>query len=208
MPACESVHQTHERTFVIGYANVFSLWKFTTRRFRFRELTVFVVVVQSVSHVWLFATPWTAHARHSYPSPSPWSLLKLMSIELVMPSNYVIICHLLLLLLLIFPSIRFFSNESTLRIRWASIGDSASASVLPVNIQDWFSLGLTGWSPCSPRGAQESSPTSQFKSINSSVLSFLYSPTLTSIHDCWKNYSFDCVDLYWQNDVSAFEYAV
>ena len=64
-----------------------------------------------------------------------------------------------------------------------SIGVSASTSVLPVNTQDW--------SPCSPRDSQESSPTPQFKSINSSVLSFLYSPTLISIHDDWKNHSLD-----------------
>ena len=72
-----------------------------------------------------------------------------------------------------------------------SIGVSASASVLPVNIQDWFPLGWTGGSPCSPRDSQESSPTQQFKSINSSALSFLHSPTLTSIRDHWKNHSLD-----------------
>ena len=65
-------------------------------------------------------------------------------------------------------------------------------------------LGWTGGSPCSPRDSQESSPTSQFKSINSSVLSFLYSPTLTSIHDHWKNHSLDYTDLCWQTDISAF----
>ena len=65
------------------------------------------------------------------------------------------------------------------------IGASASASVLPMNIQDWFPLGLTG-SPCSPRDSQESSPTPQFKSISSSVLSLLYGPALTPIHDHWK----------------------
>ena len=68
-----------------------------------------------------------------------------------------------------------------------SIGVSASPSVLPMNIQDWSPLGWT----CCPRNTQESSPTPQFKSINSLVLSFLYSPTLTSIHDYWKNHSFD-----------------
>ena len=67
-----------------------------------------------------------------------------------------------------------------------SIGVSASASDLPMNIQDQFPSGLTGLIPCKPRGSQESSPTPQFKSINFSVLSFLYSPTLTSIHDYWK----------------------
>ena len=70
------------------------------------------------------------------------------------------------------------------------IGVSASTSVLPMNIQDWFPLGWTAV-PCSPRDSQESSSTPQFKSIHSLVLSFLYSPTLTSIHDCWKNHSFD-----------------
>ena len=69
-----------------------------------------------------------------------------------------------------------------------SIGVSVSASVLPMNIQDQFPLGLTGWIS---RDSQESSPTPQFKSINSSVFSFLYGPTLTSIHDYWKNHSFD-----------------
>ena len=66
-----------------------------------------------------------------------------------------------------------------------SIGASTSASVLPMNIQDWFPSGLTAWS-CCPKDSQESSPTPQFKSVNSSVLSFLYSPTLTSIHYHWK----------------------
>ena len=68
-----------------------------------------------------------------------------------------------------------------------SIGVSASASVLPMSTQDWFSLGWTGWIPLHPRDSQESSPTPQFKNINSSALSFLHSPTLTSIHDYWKN---------------------
>ena len=72
-----------------------------------------------------------------------------------------------------------------------STGVSASTSVFPMNIQDWFLYdGLVG-SPWSPRDSQEFSPTPQFKSINSSALSFLYSPTLTSIHDHWKNYSLD-----------------
>ena len=69
----------------------------------------------------------------------------------------------------------------------ANVLVSASASVLPMNIQDWFPLG----NPCSPRDSQESSPAPQFKSINSLALSFLYSPTLTFIHDYWKNHSFD-----------------
>ena len=72
-----------------------------------------------------------------------------------------------------------------------STGVSASQSVLSMNIQDWSPLGWTGWIYCSPRDSQESSPTPQFKSINSSALSFLHNPTLTSIHDHWKNHSLD-----------------
>ena len=85
-----------------------------------------------------------------------------------------------------------------------SIGASASASVLPVNIQSWFPWRLTGWSSCSPRDSQESSPKPWFENINCLALSLLYAPTLTSIHDNWKNHSFDYRDLCWQSDVSAF----
>ena len=80
-----------------------------------------------------------------------------------------------------------------------SIGASSSASVLPMNIQDWLI-----WSCYSPRDSQESSPMPKFKSISSSVLSLLYGPTLTSIHDYWKNHTFDYTDLCWQSDISAF----
>ena len=81
------------------------------------------------------------------------------------------------------------SNESTLHMTWPSTGVSALASVLPMNTQDW-SLEWTSWISLQSKGlSQESSPTPQFKSINSSVLSFLHSPTLTSIHDHWKNHS-------------------
>ena len=80
----------------------------------------------------------------------------------------------------------------------------APASALPMNIQDSFSLGCTRWSPCCPRDSQEFSPTPQFKSINSSALSFLHSPTLIFIHDYWKNHNFDYTDLWWQSKVSAF----
>ena len=78
-----------------------------------------------------------------------------------------------------------------------SIGVSASTSVLPMNTQDWFPLGWTGWISLHPRDSQESSPTPQFRNINSSALSFLYIPTLTSINDYWKNHSLDYMDLCW-----------
>ena len=142
--------------------------------------------VQSLRRVWLFVTPWTAACQASLSITNSQNLLKLMSIESVMPSNYLILCRPLLLPPSIFPSIRFFSNESVLRSDGQSIGVSGSISVLPMNIQDWFPLGWTGWI-----SLQESSPTPQFKSINPSALSFIYGPTLTSIHDYWKNHSFD-----------------
>ena len=81
---------------------------------------------------------------------------------------------------------------------------SASASVLSMNIQDWFPLGGLFGFPCCPKDSQESSPTPQFKSIHSLVLSILYGPTLTCIRDYWKNYSFDYPHICWQSNVSAF----
>ena len=81
-------------------------------------------------------------------------------------------------------SIRVFSSEA-ISMEWPKYGASASASVLPMNTQDWFPLGLTGWISLQSKDSQESSPAPQFKSISSSVLSFLYGPTLTSIHDIW-----------------------
>ena len=91
------------------------------------------------------ATPWITACQASLSITNSSSLLKLISIELVMPSNHLILCHPLLLLPTIFPTIRVFSNESVLHIRWPDIGVSASASVLPMNIQDSFPLGWTGW---------------------------------------------------------------
>ena len=76
--------------------------------------------------------------------------------------------------------------------------------VLPMNIQDWYPLGLTGLNPCCPKDSQEPSPAPQFESINSLALHFLYGPTLTSIHDYWKNDSFDQTDLCQQSNVSTF----
>ena len=94
--------------------------------------------VQSLSHFRQFVTPWTAACQASLSITNSWSLLKLMAIESVMPSNHLILWRPLFLLLSIFPSIRVFSNESVLHIRWLSIGASASASLLPMNIQDHF----------------------------------------------------------------------
>ena len=113
-----------------------------------------------------------------------------MSIESVMPSNHLILCCPLLLLPSIFTSIRVFSNESVLHIRWQNywsssfnIGPSNEYSGLIFFRMDWLDL-------LAVQGTLKSLlPTPQFKSINSSVLSLLHSPTLTSIHDHWKNHS-------------------
>ena len=147
--------------------------------------------VQSLSRVWLFATPWTIARQASLSLTSSWSLLKVMSIETVMPSSNLILCCPLLLLPSIFPSIRVFPNESVLCIRWPSIGASASASVLPLNIQDWFPLGLTVLISLLSKGLSWVFSNTQVKSISSLALSFLYSLTLMSIHDYWKNHNFD-----------------
>ena len=164
------------------------------------------VVVHLLKCVQLFATPWTAAHQASLSFTISWSLLKLMFIESVMPSNHLIFCCRLLLLPSIFPNIRFFSNESTLHIRWPkyqsfgfSISPSSEYSGLISFRIDWFDLLATY-----PWDSQESSPTPQLESISSSVLSFLYGPALTSIHDYWKIHSFDCTDLCQQSNVSAF----
>ena len=148
--------------------------------------------VQSLNHVRLFATPWTAR-QASLSIINSWSLLKLMTNELVMPSNHLILCRPLLLLPSIFPSIRVFSNESVLHIRWPKDW-SFSFSISPSSEYSGlisFRMDRLDRSPCSPRDSQESSPTPQVKSMNSSALSFLYSPALTFIHDHWKNHSLD-----------------
>ena len=147
--------------------------------------------VQSLSRVRLFVTPWTAACQAYLAITNSWSLPKPMSIESVMPSNHLIFCRRLLLLPSIFPSIRVFSNESVLRIRWPKHW-SFSLSISPSNgysgrisfRMDWLDL-------LAVQGTLKSSPTPQFKSINCLALSFLHSPTLTSIHDHWKNHSLD-----------------
>ena len=267
--------------------------------------------VQPLSRVRLFATPWITARQASLSITNSRSLLKLMSMESVMPPSHLILCRPLLLLPPIPPIIRVFSNKSTLHMRWPkcwsfsyhitviiylpvntfisvsvalsrqlfshsvmsrslrlyglqhtrlpcpslspgvcsnscplsqwchptisssvfpfsshlqsfpasgtfpmswlftsdgpSIESLASASVLPINIQSWFPLGLTGspCRPCSPRDSLKSSPTPQCKSISSLVFSLLYGPALTSVHHYWGNHSFNYTDLCLQNYVSA-----
>ena len=108
--------------------------------------------VQLLSHARFSVTPWTAACQASLSITNSQSLLKLMSIALVMPSNQLILCHPLLLLPWIFPSIRVFSNEPVLHIRWPKYWSFTSASVLPMNIQDWLPLGWTGWISLQSKG--------------------------------------------------------
>ena len=116
------------------------------------RLSVQFSSVQSLSHVWLFATAWTTACQASLSITNSCSLLKLTSIELVMPSYHLILCHPLLLPLSIFPSIRVFSVSQLFASGSQSIGASASASVLTMNIQGWFPLGLTGWISLQSKG--------------------------------------------------------
>ena len=146
------------------------------------------------SHSVVFYSLWLygpAACQASLSVTNSWNLLKLTSIELLMPSNHLIHCHPPLLLPSIFPASgslqmsQFFTSGSQ------SIGVSASVLVFPVNIQDWFPFGLTGLISLLSKGLSRVFFNSTVQSMNSSVLSFLSSPTLTSIHDYWKNHSFD-----------------
>ena len=143
--------------------------------------------VQLLKRVQLFATPWTAARLASLSITNSPSLSKLVSIKSVMPSNHFILCLPLLLLPSIFPSIRVSSNESALRIRWPkywsfsfNISPSNEHSGLIFFRMDWLDLLAV------QRDSQESSPAQEFKSMNSSVLSLLYSSTLTSVYDYWE----------------------
>ena len=117
-----------------------------------RDISVQFSSVQSLSCIQLFATPWPAACQASLSIINSQSLLKLMSIALVMPSNHLILCHPLLLLSSIFPSIKVFSNESVLHIRWQKYWISAPASVLPKNVQGWFPSRWTGWISLKSKG--------------------------------------------------------
>ena len=108
--------------------------------------------VQSLSRVQLFVTPWTAACQVSLSITNSQNLLKLMSIELVTPSNHLLLCHPLLLLPPIFPSIRVFSNESTLHMRWPKYGSFSFSISLPMNTQDRSPLGWAGWISLQSKG--------------------------------------------------------
>ena len=140
-------------------------------------------------------TSWAVAHQASLSSTISWNLLKLVSIESVMPSNHLILCR---------PFSSFpqsFPASGSFPVSWlfASGHQSLELQLQHQSFQ-WifrvdFLLDWLVWSPCCPRVSQESSPAPQFKSINSLVLSLIYGPALTSIYDCWKNHSFDCTGL-------------
>ena len=148
--------------------------------------------VQLLTSVQLFATPWTTARQASLSFTNSQSPSKPMSIELMMPSNHLILCRPLLLLPSIFPSIRVFSNEPALRIRWPKYR-SFSFNISPSNEHPGLiSFGMDWLDLLAVQGTLKS--LLQHHSSKASILwllSFLYSPTLTSIHDHWKNHSLD-----------------
>ena len=129
-------------------------------------------------------TPGTVARQASLSVIISWSLLKLMSIESVMPSNHLILCHSLLLLPSIFPSIRVFSSELVLHIRWPKYWSCSNS--LSNEYSGLISFRIAWFDLLAAVDSQESSPTPQFKTINPLVLSLLYDPTLTPVHDYWK----------------------
>ena len=161
--------------------------------------------VQLLGCVWLFATPWTAACQAPLSFTNSQSLLKFMSTELVMLSNYLILCGPLLLLPSIFPTIRVFSNESALLITWPKYW-SFSFSISPSNEYsglisfriDWFDL------LAAQRTLNSIVASNHHNSKESTLFSFFYNPALTSRFDYWEKYSFDHMDLCQQSDVSAF----
>ena len=147
--------------------------------------------VQSLSCVRFFATPRTAARQASLSITNSWSLLKLISIASVMPSNHLILCCPVLLLPSIFPSIKVFSNESVLCIRWPKDW-SFSFGISPSNeYSGLISSRMDGLDLLAVQGTLKSLLQHHSSKESASALSFLHSPTLTSIHDHWKNHSFD-----------------
>ena len=166
-------------------------------------MKIILAVAQSLSRVWLFVTPWTEARQASLSFTVSWSLLKIMSIELVMPYNHLILCFSLLLLPSIFPIIRVFSNESALHIRWPNYW---SFSISPyIEYLGLISFRINQFDLLAFQGTLKSLP--QHHNLKASILqriSFLDGTILTSIHDYWKNQSFEYTDLCRKSDVSGF----
>ena len=162
--------------------------------------------VQLFSRIWLFETPWTAACQVSLSITNSWSLLKFMSIELMMPSNYLILCHLLFLLPSISPSIRVFSNESVLCIRWPKywsfiISSSNEYSGLISFKIDWFDL-LAVEGTLKSLLQYHSSKASTWWCSTFFVVQLSHPYMMEKPY--WKSHSFDYMDLCQQSNVSAF----
>ena len=201
--------QIFNGTFVNCQQGTFvKLNKASVNTLRIMEPYIAVVVgIQSLSCVWLLATPWVAACQASLSFAISQSLLKLMSIESMMPSNHLILCRPLLLLPSILPNFRGFSNESALHIRWPKYW-SLSFWISPSNEYsglisfriDWFDL-------LAVQGTLKSLPQHHswgVASNNSLMLSPHDGPTVTSVHDYWKNHSFHYTDLCRKSSISAF----
>ena len=167
-------------TRIDNQVNLFILWFFSS--------------VQLLSHVQLFVTPWITARQASLSITNSQSSLRLSSIESMMPSSHLILCCPLFQLPPIPPSIRETHSSFPLSQLFTSGSQSfeasVSASVLPMNIQSWFPLGLTGWISLKSKGLSRVFSNTTVQRI-SSVLNFLYSPTLTFIHDYWRNHNYD-----------------
>ena len=150
-------------------------------------ITLTLLLWLSINCVWLFAIPWTA-ARQAFLSFTiSQSLFKLMSIESVMPFKYPSLSPPFFTCQKSFPASGSFPMSQLFTSGGQSIGASGSASILPMNIQDWFPLGLTGLISLLSKGLSRGFSNARGKSVNSSAFSFLYCPTLTSIHEYCRN---------------------
>ena len=141
--------------------------------------------VQLLSCVWLFVTPWTVAHQASLSVTNSWSSSSRWCHPIISSSVVPFSC------LQSFSALGSFLMSQPFTSGGQITGASASSSVLLVNIQDWFPLGLTGLIALQSKGLLRVFSIPHFKSINSLALSFLYSPTLTSIHDYWKNHRLD-----------------
>ena len=187
---------------------VFSSKSFVVSSVTFRSLFVTPVQfssVQLLSRVWLSVTPWIAARQASLSITNSWSLLKLMSMESVMPSSYLILCHPSLLLPPVPPGIRVFSNESTLCMRWPNywgfcftFSPSNKHPGLISFRMDWLDLLAVKGTLKSLLHHHGSRASIFWRSA------FFTVQLLTSIHDHWKNHRIDQTDLCWQSNVSAF----
>ena len=163
-----------------------------------------IVVVQSPSHVHSLWPCGLQHARPSCPSPSPWACPSSCSLNQWCHPTISSSVAVFSFCLQSFPAPGSFPKSQLFTSGGQSTRASASALVLPMSIQGWFPLRLTGLIFCCLRDSQKSSTGPQFDSINSSALCLLYGPALTTTHDYWKDHSLDYTDLCWQSDVFAF----